>query len=259
LERFFRGQQELGRPQPAERWTSADLTLLLAILEEEYDLLSKRGRVGLDVYAEFELQQLRADLTVFLERDNEFRAETGAVPSEFEKRLLPTAVGDVFLTGLVDRIDRTPDGTGAWVIDYKTGSSSQFETASDSDPFSGGTKLQLPVYGLAAANSDRVSALYWFVSRRAEFRRIHYDDSPENRERFEATLQAVLAGLRGGSFPAIPGDEDDFHGGFTNCRYCDFDRLCARRRNYELQVKWDDAGLAPWRHVGETSRGENLS
>jgi RecB family exonuclease len=256
LERFFRHERERDRPAPGERWTSADLEALLVIFEQEYERLRRLGRGGLDVYAEFDRRGLRADLAAFLEHDGDFREATRAVPAEFELRLVPTPVGDILLTGFVDRLDLSPDRRSAWVIDYKTGSSRDYEKTPADDPFAGGTHLQLPVYVLAAAGAEQVEALYWFVSRRGEFKQISYDDSPANRERFEATLRAISAGLGAGSFPAVPGDEDDFYGGFTNCRYCDFDRLCSRRRTYELQAKWEDGSLLPWRRVAGTARGE---
>lgn len=255
LERFFQDQRRRGRPAPGERWTAADLDALLAIFDDEYERLRRWGRGGLDLYAELDSSALHADLAAFLEHDSDFRAQTGAVPSAFELRLQPTAVAGVLLSGHVDRLDRSPDGRRAWVIDYKTGSAGDYETAAE-DPFAGGTRLQLPVYVLAAAGAEEVQALYWFVSRRADFRQVHYEDTPANRQRFEETLRAILAGLRAGSFPAVPGEENDFYGGFEKCRYCDFDRLCSRRRVYELQAKWEDTSLRPWRRVGETARGE---
>ncbi|HXH23045.1 MAG TPA: PD-(D/E)XK nuclease family protein [Dehalococcoidia bacterium] len=262
LERFFRREQERGRPRPYERWTRSDLDALLAVFDEEYERLRGLGRAGLDVYADFERGSLRADLAAFLEHDNEFRAETGAVPAAFEQRLQPTRAGEALLSGIVDRLDMTPDGRRAWVIDYKTGSASEFEKLSDADPFAGGTKLQLPVYALAAGSAEEVRALYWFVSRRGEFKRVHYLDSEANRQRFERTLGAILDGVRAGAFPAVPGDEEDFRvgasqrAGFSNCRFCDFDRICSRRRVYEFQAKAGDAALDPWRRVARVARDE---
>jgi RecB family exonuclease len=254
LERFFSEQRGRGRPSAGERWGYADVEQLLQILEDEYARLRTLGRAGLDVFAGLQRGQLRADLAAFLELDSEFRARTGAIPSEFELRLTPTSLNGVGLTGFVDRLDRTPDGKRAWVIDYKTGAA--YDKPDETDPFAGGTRLQLPVYVLAAAGAEQVQALYWFVSRRGEFQQMTYEETPENRARFEATLAAILSAQRAGSFPAVPGDEDEFYGGFANCRYCDYDRLCSRRRNYELVAKWDHPGIAPWRAVAETARGE---
>jgi len=254
LQRFFSEQQQLGRPRPNERWSAADSARLLAVFEEEFERLRHLGGAGLDVFADFDRRVLRADLEAFLEQDGDFRAGTGAVPAAFELRLQPVPLDDVTLSGFVDRIDRTPDGRRAFVIDYKTGSSRSFQSAGP-DPFAGGTRLQLPVYVLAAADVEEVQAIYWFVTRREDFKQVSYDETPANRERFESTVRAILHGVRTGAYPAVPGDEDDYYGGFENCKYCDFDRLCSRRRLYEEQDKRADPALAPWHRVAETARG----
>jgi hypothetical protein len=42
-------------------------------------------------------------------------------------------------------------------------------------------------------------------------------------------------------FPAYPGDPDTWQGGFTNCRYCEFDAVCGRNRLFE----WERVRRAP--------------
>ncbi len=256
LERFFTEQRERGRPAVGERWAPEDQRRLLAIFEEEFERLRAMGRAGLDVFADYDRALLRADLATFLEQDSSFREETGAVPAAFEQSVPPTPQGGVMLRGFVDRIDRTPDGERAWVIDYKTGSAREFEGLGPDDPFLGGTKLQLPVYVLAAADAREVQALYWFISRRGGFEKLPYARSAESQRRFEATVQAIVEGARAGAFPAVPGEENEFYGGFDNCRFCDFDRICSRRRLYEQQDKQDDPALEPWRRVAAVARGE---
>ena len=78
----------------------------------------------------------------------------------------------------------------------------------------------------------------------------------ENRRRFEETLAAIREGISGGIFPAVSGEEDERFGGFINCHYCDFDRICSRRRDFELQEKQDDPAFAVWRRIGEVARGQ---
>src|SRR5256886_10114736 len=56
-------------------------------------------------------------------------------------------------------------------LDYKTGRADEYDKANAADPFLAGTKLQLPVYVLAAAGAEKVQALYWFVSARGEDRK----------------------------------------------------------------------------------------
>jgi RecB family exonuclease len=255
LERFFQEQHAAGRPAAGERWTSADRERLLEIFEEEWDRLRLRGRTGLDVFSDFDRGVLRADLATFLDRDSDYRIAEGVVPDAFEPKMEPARVGEVQLSGRIDRIDRSPDRRRAVVIDYKTGSTTAFESK-DEDPLKGGTKLQLPVYSLAVSDAEVVTALYWFIGRRSDFKQIPYAGTAENRRRFEETLEAILAGMRAGSFPAVPGEYNDFYGVFDNCSYCEFTRLCSRFREQEFQNKQADRDVVAWLNVGRAARGE---
>jgi RecB family exonuclease len=259
LERFFLHQRERGRPAVGEQWTDADRALLLSIADEELEAVRAQGKGGLDVFAGHDRRSLHADLIAFLASDNEFRLRTGAVPTDFELRLPPTTVGDVTVGGVIDRVDRTPDGSRAWVIDYKTGSAETHgNVGKDPDPLDGGRKLQLPLYlaGLAADSVPEAVALYWFISRRGEFKQVPYAPSEANQQRFEATLRALASGVQRGAFPAVSGDVDEFYGGYTNCRFCDFDRICSRRRDFEHQEKRAGNELDAWLDIGRAARGE---
>jgi RecB family exonuclease len=251
LERFFRDQKARGRPAPGERWNAADIDRLLLIADEELARARQRGLTGLDIYAEHELRNIKADLAAFLEEDSAFRMETGAVPAEFEVAIPEVELAGLMLRGYADRIDRTPDGRAAWVIDYKTGSSSSYKDILR-DPLKGGTKLQLPAY-MIAANAEQVQALYWFITRRGDFERIGFTSSPPVMERYEATLAAIVASIQAGAFPAVSGEDHDLPRGFENCRYCDFNKLCSRRRDIELKEKADDAALAPWFEIARVA------
>ncbi len=251
LERFFREQQSRNRPGVREAWTDADADLLIKYMEDALAEAKARGLTGLDVYGQHEARTMRADLRRFLEEDTIFRRTTGAVPVAFEAAVPEVEIAGVRLRGYVDRVDRTPDGRAAWVIDYKTGSSSEFE-AMNVDPLAGGKKLQLPVY-LAAADAQETRALYWFISQKGGFEQIAYEPTPDNQGRFAATLRAIVEGIRAGSFPAVSGEEDDHFGGFKNCRYCDFTRICSRRRDLEIALKAGDPAMSPWRDVGQAA------
>jgi len=258
LQEFFREQQRQGRPAPGEAWMHEDSALLAQITTHELAEARRRGLTGLDVYSQHEERTILADLATFLEEDTAFRRRTGAVPAEFEVAIPEVSVAGVTLRGYVDRVDRTPDGRSAWVIDYKTGSKTGFQGIKpDEDPLAGGTKLQLPTYVEAARGAEEVTAAYWFITQRGEFSFIDYDPTPERRDRFERTLRAIMEGIRAGAFPAVSGEESEFYGGFENCSYCDFDRICSRRRDYELAAKIEDEGFSPWLRVGMTARGED--
>jgi ATP-dependent helicase/nuclease subunit B len=258
LQEFFSEQQRQGRPAPGEAWTHEDFALLAQITTHKLAEARRRGLTGLDVYSQHEERTILADLATFLEEDTAFRRRTGAVPAEFEAPIPEVSVAGVTLRGYVDRVDRTPDGRSAWVIDYKSGSKRDFEgIRSDEDPLAGGTKLQLPTYVEAARGAEEVTAAYWFITHRGEFSFINYFPTPERRDLFERTLRAIIEGIRSGAFPAVSGEESEFYGGFENCTYCDFDRICPRRRDYELAAKTQDEGFSPWLRVGRTARGED--
>ena len=159
------------------------------------------------------------------------------------------------LRGFVDRVDITPDGREAWVIDYKSGSTRDFKDISADNPLLGGKKLQLPTYLAAAGDAEEAHALYWFVTQKGGFQSIEYDPSPEQSDAFERTVSAIVGGIRAGSFPAVSGEDDEFYGKFKNCSYCDYDRLCSRRRDHEQAAKEDDGGVAPWRGVETAALG----
>jgi hypothetical protein len=256
LELFFREQKSRGRPAPGEAWTDGDRAMLMAMLDHALDGARERGLTGLDVYAGHEARTIRADLALFLEADDDLREHTGAVPSEFETAIPETEVGGVTLRGRVDRIDRSPDGSHAWVIDYKTGSlRDEFKKITAENPLADGTKLQLPTYLSAVSDAVHSQALYWFITRKGNFETVPYNPSPENHDRFRRTLGAIVGGIRAGAFPAIPNDEDEFYGSFKNCGFCDFDRICSRRRDYEQAAKAGHDEVIPWAGVAEAATG----
>ena len=124
------------------------------------------------------------------------------------------------------------------------------------NPLAGGTKLQLPVYVAAAPEAEDVHAAYWFITKRGGFEFVEYDPAPQQSDAFERTLGAIMSAIRAGSFPAVSGEDDDFYGKFKNCRYCDYDRICSRRRDLEMAAKEGDPAVAPWRNVQRTALGE---
>jgi RecB family exonuclease len=255
LQEFFERQRGRGRPAAMEPWGETDQAELREILESHLDAARERGKTGLDIYAAHERRRLHADMANFLEQDSLFRAETGAVPQDFEVHLPEDPEAAIPMRGIVDRIDWTPDRGAAWIIDYKTGSTSSYEGMKDDDPLAGGTRLQLPAYLAAAAEANRVTPLYWFISTAGKFTRMPFDASDANMQRYRDTLAAIVAGLSGGVFPAVPGNENTYYGGWDNCRYCDFNRLCSRRRDDEFNAKQLDAFIRPWLRVGEAARG----
>jgi RecB family exonuclease len=255
LQRFFEEQHKLGRPAFGERWAAADADTLLQIFDEEFEKVRVQGRAGLDIYMDYDRNRLRADLVTFLDKDSDYRIEQGVVPSVFEPRISAPALAGLSFTGFIDRLDRSPDGSKAVIIDYKTGSASPFESKPE-DPFNGGKKLQLPIYALAAADATLIKAMYWFISSNGEFKQIDYEEKPDNRKRFEDTVKTILESMQAGAFPAVPGEENEFYNNFENCTYCDFTRICSRRRVYEAEAKSGHADMVAWLDIAKVAKGD---
>ena len=145
------------------------------------------------------------------------------------------------------------------MIDYKTGSTYEFRDLirdKDSDPLLGGRKLQLATYLAAAGDAETAVAMYWFISRKGGFTIVSYAQNDAAGERFEATLTAIVDGIRGGSFPAVPKEEDEWRGGFGNCTYCEYDRICSRRRDIEYSAKEGDPAAQAWQAVKLAAEGD---
>ncbi len=255
LDSFFKEMKERGRLVLDEPWTEEERQFMLSLLDQALADARERGQTGLAVFGNHEARILRSDLLRFLEEDYLFRMATRAIPAEFESPVSAEVAG-VQLRGRVDRMDRTRDSRMAWVIDYKTGSASEYKAISGEDPLVGGTRLQLPAYLAAVRDAQETKAMYWFVTHRGGFEKVEYVDSEKNRNLFEHTVASISAGIQAGAFPPVSGDEDEHWGGFKNCRYCDFDRICSRRRDDELEAKAADPAIAPWFEVGKSARHE---
>jgi len=265
LERFF--ARQLARPRdrrigPGERWSAEDHGALEAIAVEEFAAAEERGLVGRPLLWRQAAAAILRDLHRFLVEDDRFRAEHGVVPEEAELRFGPghgrpvtlrlSDGRDVAFKGMVDRVDRSADGALA-VLDYKTGSAYGVEGIDD-DPVVRGTKLQLPLYALAAQGrlgAAPTYAAYWFISEKGKFERVGTVVGPAVLDRCTEVVATLVDGIEGGRFPARPGPKE------SNCTYCAYQPLCPARD--ERPRAWervrDDPGLAQYVALAEGDPG----
>jgi len=127
-------------------------------------------------------------------------------------------LGDITLTGRVDRMDRTADGRVV-VTDYKTGKPRSQEDADES--------LQLSIYALA------VKEKWGYEIERLVFHNIE-EDTPVSTYRTQAQMQEarlivedVAQCIGEGKFEAKPG---------FNCVFCAYRSLCpaTEKRSYKI-------------------------
>ena len=272
LERFMRARS--GRA-PAEAWDGGDRARLHEIASDVLDRYEATGRTGRALLWAAEQRRIRRDLDRFLEEDSAWRRQAGVAPDAVELRFGFDDDEPVTLTlpdgrqlgfrGWVDRLDVSPDGGRAVVLDYKTGSTRGYEellAGGATDLVCGGRHLQLPVYALAAAArypGATVEAYFWFVTSAGRFRRAGGPIDAAARARFVEVLSVVVDGIRAGRFAARPGKRDEFRNTFEECRYCPYDRVCPADRHRRWERFRRDPGLAPYLELIGEALGEEAS
>lgn len=213
-------------------WTNAQRVRLREIAESEADALTAEGLTGHPRLWQRERQRLLSDLQWMLDDDDEWRAKEQARVTASEMAFGmrgkdPVTVslprGAVLMRGSADRVDQRVDGT-LIVTDIKTGSSRTFDKISEGDPFVEGTKLQLPVYALAARAqfgdaATPVRAAYWFVRKNRGRKELLL--TPEIENAYAATVGVLVDSIAAGLFPPKAPETPDF--AWIQCSYCNPD------------------------------------
>lgn len=246
------------QPLPQEAWSEADRRRLLEIACDVCGRYEGRGLVGRSVFWRRDRRGILADLERFLRADSDHRAANGLRPVAAELAFgmqdggLETAAlalpdgRRVRFRGKADRLDLGLDGT-LEVVDYKTGSATNYSGLSEADPDLGGTKLQLPVYALAArlhqgVPDAPVNSLYWFTSAKGGFRRIGYPVTPPVLDRVSADVGQIVEGIEAGLFPHNPSAGSTTP--FIECPYCDPDGLGVSDLRRQTERKIADPAFA---------------
>jgi RecB family exonuclease len=159
-------------------------------------------------------------------------------------------VGDRVLRfhGRIDRLDRSADGRGVRLVDYKTG-----KGVSEAARVRQGRDVQLPVYVLALLAGgeapEQIVAEYRLVRRRSGFKTLPLSgDTDAIREQLAATLEVVLAGIEGGLYPRWPARE---------CEYCDAADSCGADRSVFVVKRRDPRlrALLDFKEPAKSGRG----
>jgi RecB family exonuclease len=257
LERFVR--QSPPPATPGAPWDADARARLHALVDEVGAEYEHQGLTGRPLLWLLGRRRILRDLDDFLQADLALRRTWGVVPQadglelsfglrDTNEAAVSFGLPDgqtVRFRGRIDRVDRSPDGRRLVVIDYKTGSRRGTERIREG--VGRGTKLQLPIYGLAAAQrfpAEEVVSLYWFVGRRERFHQepLHVDE--EVLAALGRAVQGLVAGIAAGSFPARPGKPDQ--NTFEHCRWCDYDVACSPHRAHTWERLRRDPALADY-------------
>ncbi len=164
----------------------------------------------------------RDALRSFYERELKSSADAVGLERYFVLELeAPDGGEPIRVNGVIDRIDRHPDGS-IEIIDYKTGRSKSQKQVDTDD--------QLSTYALAMARgavTDEVTGeplpaaskltLYFTESDMA----VSTTRTPEQLDEHAASLTSLAMSLRAGDFTAMPD--------YQACGWCDFSRVCPSR------------------------------
>jgi RecB family exonuclease len=260
LEEFLHALAGADPPLGTRPYTEADRRLLRTIAERRFEELRANGLAGNPLIWEATAADIWADLEMFLREDQAWRADHGWQPARFEQRFgyddpdswpaleIEAAGVTLRFRGQIDRIDVSGSGR-AQLYDYKTGKSDEYKELG-TDPVSAGRTLQLALYSEVVQRNmpgASVGATYWFVSTRGGFAMEGLTQPPDTvRARLGEALERIASGIRGGVFPAVPGEEDDFFNTFDNCRWCAYERVCPKSREEQWARKRDDPACAPY-------------
>jgi RecB family exonuclease len=254
------------RPAPDQPWSEIDHGRMCQIAERVCDDYAARGLTGRAVFWRRERAQILALADRFLADDDSHRQRDRSRPVAAELRfgygddpdgpgpvVLPLADGrNLRFRGAADRVDVGDDGT-IHVVDYKTGKADDFRRLGPDNPDERGTKLQLPVYGLAARQfvgrpEAPVQAHYWFISDREGFRRIGYAVDDQVLARVGATLATIVDGIERGAFPARP---DASGTPWVTCPFCDPDGLGVSDLRRAWERKRNHPAIAAYAEMAE--------
>lgn len=250
LEDFFRALHQQDRPRLGEPYGAADDASIQNLARQHFARFAQTGATGHPLAWENAQRTILADLRVFLAFDADWRAEQKLLPRFFEQAFgiaaresgqpswpaLSVRLGDqsIRFRGFVDRIDLDPGGGRAFVFDYKTGKGDDYAGLKD-DPVAAGQHVQLALYRRAVrqnvAGVSDVAGAFWFITSRGEFKRQGTTGDPGSIDRrLDEVLAIISHGIQSGAFPQVPG-ESRHEGGFVNCAFCDFTRICPARRD----------------------------
>ena len=263
LERFIKSAQEQGTiPPPDQSWTDDHGRNLFKIADQAFQEAEQRGVTGKPLLWELVRDEMVGDLERFLKEDAKLRNKQGVSPHAVESvfgfpgdedsatldsvEWSSARTGTLRFRGFIDRIDLSPSGDTALVLDYKSGKTNAYANM-DKDPVQRGKRLQLPVYGLAArqllGDAVDIKVAYWFVTENGKFatRPPRKPGTLDDMlDAFAPVVGTITEGIGVGLFPANPGKDGN------NCRYCEFKNLCPTRRELHWRRKRNDPRLSAY-------------
>ncbi len=128
---------------------------------------------------------------------------------EFLEKAFKLKIGDVTVTGRIDRADKRSDGT-LEIIDYKTGKAKDQKKV-DED-------LQLAIYALATSQCFNLPASKLTLYFLDEDQKVTTEPTEERLEKAKEKITALAAAINSSDFAPTPGKQV--------CSYCPYSKIC---------------------------------
>jgi RecB family exonuclease len=219
------------------RASTEDLAVLREVALEAMDAFAAEEHVGHPALWELKKAQLLSDLAAVVE------ADPGADPLELERRFgfedpeswPAIRFGDVHVRGIVDRVDRRPDGTLV-VLDYKSSRSESLAAKLKEETLLA-PEFQLALYAelLRQRGAGRVDAGYVSLKDARRTKTLRESGIDVDALPVAAKVLERVERMRAGRFEVRP----------LTCDYCELKPAC---RLLALPTDPDENG-------GEVSRG----
>jgi ATP-dependent helicase/nuclease subunit B len=261
---FF--QELINQDSPSlthHNFSDSEFTRMRQIASQVAQDLEDKGLTGRPVFWPRDREAILSDLRKLLKNDTKRKHIGTIIASEFKfgeghpiHRLLPSGK-KVSFRGSADRVEQKSDGN-LIVIDYKTGKPKDFKGLSEQDPTQRGTKLQLPIYGLAARElfpnpQTTTEVSYWFTSEaKGEWKEIGYEITDTVLEKFDSVIESIVTGIESGVFPARPANVASY-GEYIDCAYCDPDGYGTGDLQKQWEAKSSAIELADYLQLAEGS------
>ncbi len=150
-------------------------------------------------------KQAKQSLKNFYEEIKDHKMQTEAVEKPFNLK-----IGNYTVKGIIDRVDRLPDGK-INIVDYKTGKSKEREKLSPEN------KMQLLIYQIAAEEvfKEKVNCLqYYYLDDNST---VEFLGEEKDKEKIKKDIFDKIEKINNSKFAATPG---------WVCKFCDFRNIC---------------------------------
>lgn len=227
LEQLVRQASDEGwLPQAGQPWSEEARQRAVEIFEEAAESAETQGLTGWAPAWQEARSEVVEALPQFFDKDDQLRSDPAMSPGLPEEPFgmhghppaeITLASGAVVkLKGMIDRLDISPDGTTARVIDYKSGKRSKFNSglSKNKADYHARQKIQDLVYSVAVQDLrpeiSEVLVTFFFVPNQGDVDVVDASVSTDARAELGAILTHLEGAVTDGEFPPNTRSTSDY-------------------------------------------------